>query len=56
MIENVNSPESVPTKKEVNELIQRVSVLEDLLCVSKEYSPLKKLPCSWESAAVLFIR
>ena len=42
MIENVNSPESVPTKKEVNELIQRVSVLEDLLCVSKEVLTLEE--------------
>ena len=42
MIGNENNPENVPTKKEVNDLIQRISVLEDLLCVGKEVLTLEE--------------
>lgn len=42
MIGNENNPENVPTKKEVNELIQRINVLEDLLCVGKEVLTLEE--------------
>ncbi len=42
MIGNENYPENVPTKKEVNDLIQRICVLEDLLCVGKEVLTLEE--------------
>ncbi|MBR1502649.1 MAG: helix-turn-helix domain-containing protein [Prevotella sp.] len=42
MIENRNNTENVPAKKEVNDLIQRIIVLEDLLCVGKEVLTLEE--------------
>jgi len=42
MIENRNNTENVPAKKEVNDLIQRITVLEDLLCVGKEVLTLEE--------------